>query len=83
MMETYKKKPWVNPVTNLGEQIEHMTYDMKLGWPHKWQAKKIPAKNTFENKCFKKYQSQPGLIFQIYDSGHGTRVTPLKANLKK
>jgi hypothetical protein len=44
MMETYKTKPWVNPVTNLGEQIEHMTYDMKLGWPHKQQSKNNSGK---------------------------------------
>ena len=29
-METYKKKPRVNPAANLGEQIKHMTYNMKL-----------------------------------------------------
>ena len=44
--------------------------------------KKIMANCFLKKQYFKKDESQPELIFQIYDLDHETRVISLKVNLK-
>jgi hypothetical protein len=44
------------------------------------KSKNIQAKKKIEKNTLKKDQSQIGLVFQISNPGHETRVAALKTN---
>jgi ABC-type phosphate/phosphonate transport system ATPase subunit len=39
-------------------------------------------KKSILKKNLRKYRSQIGLIFETYDLGHETKITPKKTNIK-